>query len=123
MRDAREATMSNDHHRVVVLVVEDVDWIRAGMARRLRACGFTVTEAADADEALAQAELLRPSAVLTEEELPTYAELVALLARHPALARVPVVIVNPDAEPGARLGDTILLADYQDLQTLLAVRN
>ena len=115
--------MSNDIQRAVVLVVEDVDWIREGMARRLKACGFGVAEAADADAALAQAEILHPAAILTEEELPSYARLVALLARHPPLARIPVVIINPDAEPGARLGDTLLLPDYLDLQTLLAVKN
>jgi CheY-like chemotaxis protein len=110
-------------HRAVVLVVEDVDWIRAGMVRRLKECGYVVTEASDAAEALVQAELLLPAAILTEEELPTYADLVGRLARHPALARVPVVIINPDAEAGARLGDTFLLPGYCHLKTLLVEVN
>jgi CheY-like chemotaxis protein len=111
--------MSKSVQRAVVLVVEDVDWIRAGMVRRLKERGFVVTEAADAAEALTQAELLHPCAVLTEEELPTYAELVSRLAQHPAFARVPVVIINPDAEAGTHHGDTILLPDYRHLETLL----
>jgi CheY-like chemotaxis protein len=115
--------MAKATHRAVVLVVEDVAWIRAGMVRRLKECGYVVTEAADAAEALVQAELLLPAAVLTEEELPTYAELVGRIARHPALARVPVVIVNPDAEAGSRLGDTVLLPRYCDLETLLVRTN
>jgi len=111
--------MSKGNHRAVVLVVEDVDWIRAGMAGRLKDCGYIVTEATDAAEALEQAELLLPSAILTEEELPTYSELVTRLAQHPTLGRVPVVIVNPDAAPGARYGNTFLLPDYRYIETLL----
>lgn len=111
--------MSKGNQRAVILVVEDVDWIRAGMVGHLRECGFVVTEAEDAAQALAQAELLTPSAILTEEELPTYDELVHLLHQHPTLERVPVVIVNPDAEEGARHGDTILLPDYCHLENLL----
>ena len=115
--------MSKGTYRAVILVVEDVDWIRAGMARRLRECGFLVTEAADADSALVQGELLHPAVVLTEEELPSYAALIRLLARHPTLAGVPVVIVNPDAEAGARFGDALLLPRYCDLEALLASKN
>lgn len=111
--------MPEGNYRAVVLVVEDVDWIRAGMAGRLKECGYVVTEAADAATALEQAELLLPSAILTEEELPTYAELVTRLAQHPTLGRVPVVIVNPDAEAGARYGNAILLPDYRHIETLL----
>jgi len=44
-----------------------------------------------------------------------------LMARlHAALSRVPVVIINPDAEEGARHGDAYLLADYDDICYLLA---
>lgn len=111
--------MPESKHRAVVLVVEDVDWIRAGMAGRLKECGYVVTEAADAAAALEQAEALLPSAIITEEEVPTYDELVERLAGHPTLGRVPVVIVNPDAEPGARLGRAILLPDYRHIETLL----
>ena len=111
--------MSSPAHRAVVLVVEDVDWIRAGMVGRLRECGYVVTEAADAAQALEQAELLIPSAILTEEELPTYTELLRRLGQHPTLGRVPVVIVNPDAEAGARFGGAFLLPDYRHIETLL----
>lgn len=111
--------MAKGNQRAVVLVVEDVNWIRAGMVSRLKECGFIVTEAADAAEAITQAEHLLPSAILTEEELPTYDELIRRLRRHPALERIPVVIVNPDAGDGARHGDTILLPDYAHIENLL----
>lgn len=112
--------MLKDRPRPLVLVVEDLEWIREGMAAQLRAHGYEVAEAADADAALPLAERLAPALVLTEEELPTYAELVARLARHPALSRVPVVIINPDADDGARHGDAALLSGYDLIEQLLA---
>lgn len=112
--------MPEARQRQLALVVEDINWIREAMAGQLRACGFDVAEAADADEALPLAESLLPAVVLTEEELPTYDDLVARLGRHPALERVPVVIINPDAEDGARHGDTVLLPRYDLIEHLLA---
>src|SRR5918997_983911 len=115
-----ELSMHRARPRPLVLVVEDLEWIREGMIAQLRAHGYDVAEAADADAALPLAERLRPALVLTEEELPTYAELAERLARHPALSRVPVVIINPDAVDGARHGDAILLHGYDLIEQLLA---
>jgi len=115
--------MPKVNQRPVALVVEDTDWIRLGMVGRLAACGYEVAEARDAAEALPLAECLLPAVILTEEELPTYAQLTHLLAAHPTLRRVPVVIVNPDAEEGARHGDGIVLAAYELIGPLLAELN
>jgi hypothetical protein len=46
----------------------------------------------------------------------------ARLSEHPTLSSVPVVIINPDAENGARHGYAYLLADYADITSFLAVR-
>jgi CheY-like chemotaxis protein len=113
-------SMSNGENRPLALVVEDVDWIREGMVRQLKECGYDVAEAADAGEALALAERVRPALILTEEELPTYASLVGRLGEHPALARVPVIIINPDFEDGTRCGDSIMLGGYERIAHLLA---
>jgi hypothetical protein len=59
--------------------------------------------------------------ILTEEELPTFKDLMAFLHQHSTLSSVPVVIINPDAEDGARLGDAYLLADYDDISSFLSV--
>lgn len=112
--------MLNENQRPLVLVVEDVDWIREAMVGQLQERGYDVAEAADAAEALALAERRPPTVVLTEEELPTYDELARRLGEHPALGRVPVVIINPDAEEGSRHGDSILLAHYGLIEQLLA---
>ncbi|HWS55588.1 MAG TPA: response regulator [Pyrinomonadaceae bacterium] len=114
--------MTKDEGRPLVLVVEDIDWIRDGMVRQLREHGYDVVEATSAAGALALAESVRPALILTEEELPAYAHLADRLAAHPALCRLPVVIINPDAEDCARLGDTVLLSGYDRIAHLLAIK-
>ena len=106
--------------RATVLVVEDIGWIRAGMKQILRRYGYRVMEAANDAEALKLAEKARPDLILTEEEVPTLSALTARLSAHPTLDSVPVVIVNPDEEEGARDGDIIILPDYDSIGQLLA---
>jgi CheY-like chemotaxis protein len=101
-----------------VLVVEDIEEIRAGMQCSLRACGYRVLTAADADEAVAVAARCPLDFILTEEELPTFAALLEHARTHPALEGLPVVIVNPDAEQGTRYQDAIMLTDYEQLKHL-----
>lgn len=103
-----------------VLLVEDVEWIRAEMRASLEARGYAVAEARDALEALDAAERLRPCLILTEEELPTFDALLRRLREHPTLSRVPVAVVNPDAEEGTRYGQAHVLAAYEQLERLLA---
>jgi CheY-like chemotaxis protein len=103
-----------------VLVVEDVDWIRALMRASLEAHGYAVAEARDAREAVASAELSRPALVLTDEELPTFEALLRSARTHPALAGLHVAVINPDLEDGSRYGDAHVLPDYEHLERLLA---
>jgi CheY-like chemotaxis protein len=106
--------------RQTVLVVEDIEYIRAGLKRSAGSYGYLVLEASDDAEALSVAERERPDLILTEEQLPTFAALLSRLREHPTLRRIPVVIVNPDAEEGARCGDAVVLTSYDQLQSLLA---
>jgi CheY-like chemotaxis protein len=106
--------------RTRVLLVEDVDWIRAMMRASLEARGYVVAEARDEREAVASAERARPRLVLTEEELPTFGALMRSSRAHPALARVPVAVINPDAEDGALYDGAHVLPDYEQLERLLA---
>ena len=103
----------------VILVVEDIDWIRAGMTRNLRRYGFRVLAAADAAEAAEVVRRERPDLILTEEELPTFDELLARVRELPASSRPPVVVVNPDADGETRYGDAVVLTDYGQLRPLL----
>ena len=113
--------MENSGQIPIILIVEDIAWIRYGMRKAVERQGYRVVEARDAAEAIRLAELQPIDLILTEEEVPTFNDLTARLPRHPALSNVPVVIINPDAEDGARLGDTYLLADYADISSFLAV--
>jgi len=109
-----------DGERTRVLVVEDVDWLRALMRASLEARGYSVSEARDDGEAVASAELSRPALVLTEEQLPTFDALMRRARTHPALAGVQVAVINPDLEDGSRYGDAHVLPDYEQLERLLA---
>jgi CheY-like chemotaxis protein len=104
-----------------ILIVEDIDWIRFGMRKAVEREGFRVAEARNGAEALQSAQQYSIDLISTEEELPTFKDLMARLREHPTLSNVPVVIVNPDAEDGARLGDAYLIANYADIPSFLSV--
>lgn len=102
-----------------ILIVEDVGWIRSSMKRSVELQGYRAVEAADDAEAVRVAELEAPELLLTEEELPTFEALMEQARRHPALRHVPVIIINPDADDGARYGDAFLLTHYDRIASLL----
>jgi CheY-like chemotaxis protein len=106
-------------HRSTILIVEDIDWIRSGMKRSVEHQGYRVLEATNDAGAFALLERESPAMLLTEEKLPTFDALTARLREHPAFRDLPVVIVNPDADEGARHGDAYLLTDYAHIASLL----
>jgi DNA-binding response OmpR family regulator len=110
-----------DRQYPTILIVEDIDWIRSGMKNALEHEGYRAVEATNDAEALQIAEREPVQLIVTEEELPSFDALMARLREHATSSSVPVVIVNPDAEHGARHGDAYLLADYADIKSLLAV--
>ena len=112
---------NSDRQHPTILIVEDIDWIRAGMKKALEPEGYRVVEARNDAEAFQIAEREPVELILTEEELPTFDVLMARLREHPTLTSVPVVIINPDAEDGARHGDAYLLSDYADITSLPAL--
>jgi len=122
MRAGGSLLMDNSGRIPTILIVEDIDWIRSAMRKAIARQEYRVAEATNDAEAFAFAELQPLDLILTEEELPTFKDLMAVLHQHPTLSSVPVVIINPDAED-ARLGDAYLLADYADISSFLAVLN
>jgi response regulator RpfG family c-di-GMP phosphodiesterase len=112
--------MSNaDDRTAVVLVVEDVDWIRSGMTNSVRNHGYRVIEAKNDEEAVLAAEVIHPGMILAEEELPTFVALMEKVRVHPTLKGLPVVIINPDADENTRYGPAVVLNDYSQLKTIL----
>ncbi len=111
--------LPDGRRRPTILLVEDVGWIREAMKRTAEARGYRVAEAAGAAEAVAVAERESPELILTEEELPTLADLFARLRAHARLSATPVVIVNPDAEERTTYGDAVVLNSVDQLACLL----
>ena len=110
-----------DRQHPTILIVEDIDWIRFGIKKAVEHEGYRAVEATNDAEAFQLAEREPPQLIMTEEEFPTFDALMARVREHATLSKVPVVIVNPDAENGARHGDAYLLANYADIRSLLAV--
>lgn len=110
---------TSDGRPPTILIVEDVGWIRSSMKKSVELHGYRAVEAADDAEAISVAEREAPELVLTEEQIPTFDALMASARSHPALRDVPVVIINPDAEEGARYGDAFLLTAYHRIASLL----
>ena len=106
----------------LVLIVEDIDWVRSAMTKSLERLGYRTAQATDDAEAFAVVEREPIDLILTEEQMPTFAVLMARLHADSALRKLPVVIINPDAEEGARHGEAYLVADYDDICGLLAGR-
>jgi DNA-binding response OmpR family regulator len=112
--------MSNAEKQLpAILIVEDEDWIRAGMKREVERHGYAVVEAKDDAEALAAAEREAIVLILTEEEVPAFAALMERRRENLALSTVPVAIINPDAEEGTHYGDAYLIPDYTHIARLI----
>ena len=87
-----------------VLVVDDSEVTRAILARTLRGAGFEVLEARDGAEGAMTALRERPSAVVTDLEMPTMDgfPLLRLLKADPQCAHIPVLILTSRAEAASR---------------------
>jgi CheY-like chemotaxis protein len=103
-----------------ILIVEDVEWIRAGMKRVLGAYGYRVVEATDEVGAARLAESEAADLIMTEEQVPFFDALIEGIRGHPKLRNVPIVIVNPDAEEeNAGYRGALVVTDYSLLEQLL----
>ena len=106
-------------HRPTILIVEDIDWIRSSMKLSVKSYGYRVIEATNSAEAFEVLERESPEMLLTEEDVPTFDALMARLCEHPSVHNLPVIIINPDADEGARHSGAYLLTDYAHIANLL----
>jgi CheY-like chemotaxis protein len=112
--------MNNSEKRLpIILIVEDVDWIRAAMKLEVERQGYRVAEARDDAEALAVAEQQPVTLILIEEEVPAFRALMDRRRDNSVLGQLPVAIVNPDAEAGAHYDEAYLLPDYVAIESFL----
>jgi two-component system cell cycle response regulator len=113
-----------------VLVVDDSEVTRAILARTLRGAGFEVLEARDGAEGALIALRERPSAVVTDLEMPTMDgfPLLRLLKADPLCANIPVLILTSHAEAASRFwslrtgADAFLTKDYRPHELVDTVR-
>lgn len=103
----------------LVLIVEDDAEIRRSMRRLLRSFGYRVVEAADCAEARELTRAETPDAVVTDVELPTISDLQRCFADDEALRRVPLVIVDGDAETLQPLDGVTVIHSFDNLAPLL----
>lgn len=79
-----------------ILVAEDDDDIRGGLAELLAEAGYAVSVAANGADGLREARAARPDLILLDLSMPVLDGLAFLTARRedPALSGVPVVVVT-----------------------------
>ena len=102
-----------------ILIVEDIDWIRLGMKQALEQYGYLIAEAKNDVEALEIAKHHALDMILTEDSAPSFDALIESVRKHPVFHEVPIVIVNPDAEAGAREGGGFVINDYDQIAPFL----
>ena len=83
-----------------VLVIDDNPSIRGMLADALHACGYTVVEAADGQEALDVAQLSRPALILLDLNLPVVSGFSFVDAAQARGVNAPILLVT--ADPRAR---------------------
>src|SRR6185436_13971922 len=113
-----------------VLVVDDSEVTRAILSRTLRGAGFEVLEARDGAEGALTALRERPSAVVTDLEMPTMDgfPLLRLLKADPLCANIPVLILTSHAEAASRFwslrtgADAFLTKGYRPHELVDIVR-
>ncbi|HEU0034101.1 MAG TPA: ATP-binding protein [Kofleriaceae bacterium] len=94
------------HRARVIMVVDDDDDVRLGLSELLAKRGYEVTTAANGRDALDQMRAgVRPHLILLDYSMPvmTGEELCEQLARDPALAPIPIVIVSADTAAAIKL--------------------
>lgn len=121
-----------------ILIVDSVVTNRIALKVKLASASYDVAQAASGDEALAVIAAGRPDLVLLDAQLSDIdgIDLCAMIRKDPATAAVPVVLIMPGPDAGARLAalragaaeilskplhDTTLLATLRNLLRLRGV--
>ena len=105
--------------RPTVMIAEDDREISAGMKRALRAMGYRVVKAEDAEEALEVGRREHPGLILTNTDLGWFDELIRLTGQEAELRFVPVAGIYPNRPEDFREDRIVVLDDYSRLEELL----
>jgi len=109
-------------HAETILIVEDNPSIRSMLADALHACGYTVVEAADGDEALDIAQMSRPALILLDLNLPVISGFSFVDAAQDRGVDAPILLVTADPRgPKVAQGERVVgyLGKPFDMDSLL----
>jgi CheY-like chemotaxis protein len=86
-----------------ILLVEDSKFVRLATERALARAGYTMTSAADGDEALRQAHQALPDLILLDMLLPKMSgpDVLKALKQDPATKAIPVVVMTGMSQKNA----------------------
>lgn len=123
MSDIAPATMP-----ALILCAEDHDELRRDICEELREAGYSVVEAADGEECIAQVNAVSPDLILCDINMPGrngYEVLRKIRASRPDLADTPIVFLTALCEPrdivdGKRIGADDYLVKPVDFDLMLA---
>ena len=118
----------NADHKPIILCVEDEDDLRIDLVDELEEAGYSVIEARDGTQAVAQLDVIRPDLILCDVNMPGrngYDVLHDLRRRRPELADVPFIVLTALADPrevieGKRSGADDYLVKPIDFDLMLA---
>jgi DNA-binding response OmpR family regulator len=103
-----------------ILIVEDDDFFRELIAKRLSSEGFDIFEAIDGEQGLEKIKELKPDLIILDILLPGIDgfEVLSKIKEDPSVVSVPVVILSnlgqkEEVEKGMRLGATDYLIKAQ----------
>lgn len=117
--DAADAT-----RRKTIMVVDDEASIRELLRQELEAEGYTVREAKDGRDALAQIKKEKPDLIILDVMMPELSgfDVAAVLRNDPETFNIPIVILSivQDKERGLRLGVDRYFTKPMDSRALLA---
>ena len=80
-----------------IMIVDDDLIIRTLLTNRLEAVGYSTTAAGDANEALNQAEVLRPRLIVCDMHLPVWGsggDVYEAIRKHQVLKAVPMIFIT-----------------------------
>ena len=102
-----------------ILVVEDDHEISTKMENVLLQRGHEVLLASNADKAMEMTEAHRPSMILTDLDMPTFASLMSRLREHRDFGKMVVAIIDIN-HPEVSDKTVKILGDFSQLDTLIA---
>lgn len=111
-----------------ILIIEDDDFFRELISKKLASAGFEISEAIDGQKGILRAQESKPDLILLDLLLPKTDgfEVLSTLKADPSISSVPVIVLSnlgskEDIEKGLKLGAaTFLIKSQFDLDEVIS---